>query len=38
MAQALEDALTPFEVRITEMPLNPGQIRALARSRESARV
>jgi carbon-monoxide dehydrogenase large subunit len=31
MAQALEDALAPWNVRITEMPLNPGQIRALVR-------
>lgn len=31
MAQALEDALSPFDVRVTEMPLNPGQIRALVR-------
>jgi CO/xanthine dehydrogenase Mo-binding subunit len=35
MAQALEDALEPWGVRITEMPLNPGQIRALVRSGES---
>jgi carbon-monoxide dehydrogenase large subunit len=31
LAQALEDALSPWGVRITEMPLNPGQIRALIR-------
>jgi aerobic carbon-monoxide dehydrogenase large subunit len=31
MAQALEDALSPWQVRITEMPLNPGQIRSLVR-------
>jgi CO/xanthine dehydrogenase Mo-binding subunit len=31
MAQALEDALSPWKVRITELPLNPGQIRALVR-------
>ena len=31
MAQALEDALSPWKVRVTEMPLNPGQIRALVR-------
>jgi CO/xanthine dehydrogenase Mo-binding subunit len=34
MAQALEDALSPWDVHITEMPLNPGQIRALVRSSE----
>ncbi|MBV9282699.1 MAG: xanthine dehydrogenase family protein molybdopterin-binding subunit [Chloroflexi bacterium] len=33
MAQALEDALSPWGVRVREMPLNPGQIRALIRSR-----
>jgi carbon-monoxide dehydrogenase large subunit len=32
MAQALEDALAPWNVRIIEMPLNPGQIRALIRN------
>jgi CO/xanthine dehydrogenase Mo-binding subunit len=31
MAQALEDALSPWGVHITEMPLNPGQIRSLIR-------
>jgi CO/xanthine dehydrogenase Mo-binding subunit len=31
MAQALEDALSPWNVHVTEMPLNPGQIRALVR-------
>ena len=31
MAQALEDALSPWKVRITELPLNPGEIRALVR-------
>jgi CO/xanthine dehydrogenase Mo-binding subunit len=35
MAQALDDALSPFGVHVTEMPLNPGQIRALVRDRES---
>jgi CO/xanthine dehydrogenase Mo-binding subunit len=35
MAQAVEDALAPFGVHVTEMPLNPGQIRALVRGRES---
>jgi CO/xanthine dehydrogenase Mo-binding subunit len=35
MAQALENALEPFGVRVTEMPLNPGEIRRLVRSRES---
>lgn len=35
MAQAVEDALAPFNVRITEMPLNPGQIRALVRGQGS---
>jgi carbon-monoxide dehydrogenase large subunit len=34
MAQAVEDALAPFDVRVTEMPLNPGQIRALVRRKE----
>ena len=34
MAQALEDALSPWNVRITEMPLNPGQIRAAIRRAE----
>jgi carbon-monoxide dehydrogenase large subunit len=33
MAQALDDALSPWGVRVTEMPLNPGQIRALVRER-----
>jgi len=34
MAQALEDALSPWGVRIAEMPLNPAEIRSLvARSR-----
>jgi carbon-monoxide dehydrogenase large subunit len=32
MAQALEDALSPWNVRVTELPLNPGQIRALVRN------
>jgi carbon-monoxide dehydrogenase large subunit len=31
MAGALEDALSPWNVRVTELPLNPGQIRALVR-------
>lgn len=31
MAQALDDALGPFNVRVREMPLNPGEIRALVR-------
>jgi CO/xanthine dehydrogenase Mo-binding subunit len=31
MAQALEDALSPWDVKVTEMPLNPGQIRELIR-------
>ena len=35
MAQALEDALGPWGVRVTEMPLNPGQIRALVRDAET---
>jgi carbon-monoxide dehydrogenase large subunit len=35
MAQALEDALSPWRVRITEMPLNPGQIRALIRNAQT---
>jgi CO/xanthine dehydrogenase Mo-binding subunit len=34
MAQALEDALSPWNITITEMPLNPGQIRALIRDAE----
>jgi carbon-monoxide dehydrogenase large subunit len=34
MAQALEDALEPWGVHVTEMPLNPGQIRALIRAAE----
>ena len=38
MAQALEDALGPWDVTITEMPLNPGQIRALIREAEHAHV
>jgi len=33
MAQALDDALSPWGVRVTEMPLNPGQIRELVRER-----
>ncbi|HEX6507465.1 MAG TPA: aerobic carbon-monoxide dehydrogenase large subunit, partial [Chloroflexota bacterium] len=32
MAQALEDALSPWGVHVTELPLNPGQIRALIRN------
>jgi carbon-monoxide dehydrogenase large subunit len=32
MAQALEDALSPWGVRVREMPLNPGQIRELIRN------
>ena len=36
MAQALEDALSPWNVRITELPLNPGEIRALVRAGESS--
>jgi aerobic carbon-monoxide dehydrogenase large subunit len=36
MAQALEDALSPWNVRVREMPLNPGQIRALVRNGERA--
>ncbi|MGH2443013.1 MAG: aerobic carbon-monoxide dehydrogenase large subunit [Chloroflexota bacterium] len=31
MAQALEDALSPWGVRINEMPLNPGEILSLIR-------
>jgi carbon-monoxide dehydrogenase large subunit len=34
MAQALEDALSPWDVTITEMPLSPAQIRALVREAE----
>jgi CO/xanthine dehydrogenase Mo-binding subunit len=34
MAQALDDALSPWGVRVTEMPLNPGQIRELLRSKK----
>ena len=34
MAQALENALEPIGVRVTEMPLNPGEIRRLVRGRE----
>lgn len=34
MAQALDDALSPWGVRVTEMPLNPGQIRQLVREGE----
>jgi CO/xanthine dehydrogenase Mo-binding subunit len=35
MAQALEDALSEWDVRITEMPLNPGQIHSLMRRPQS---
>lgn len=38
MAQALEDALSPWGVRVREMPLNPGQIRALVRAAEAGRT
>ena len=38
MAQALEDALSPFEVHVTEMPLNPGQIRELVRNGTAAQT
>ncbi len=31
VAEAIEDALTPFAVRIREMPLNPSRLRALIR-------
>ncbi len=34
MAQAVENALAPWNVRIKELPLNPGQIRALVRAAE----
>lgn len=34
MAQALEDALAPWGVRVREMPLNPGEIRRLVREVE----
>lgn len=36
MAQALEDALCPWNVRVTEMPLNPAQIRALVKNSHAA--
>jgi carbon-monoxide dehydrogenase large subunit len=35
MAQALEDALSPWGVHVTEMPLNPGQILELVRGAPS---
>jgi CO/xanthine dehydrogenase Mo-binding subunit len=35
MAQALEDALSPWNVHVREMPLNPGQIRALVRGTQA---
>jgi aerobic carbon-monoxide dehydrogenase large subunit len=35
MASAVEDALRPFGVKVTEMPLSPSDIRALIRSGQS---
>jgi CO/xanthine dehydrogenase Mo-binding subunit len=35
MAQALEDALSEWDVRITEMPLTPGQRQKLTRARDA---
>jgi len=34
VAEAVEDALAPFRVRVTEMPLSPERIRELIKSAE----
>ena len=37
VAQAIEDALAPFDVRIAEMPLSPSRLRELiAEARRTA--
>jgi CO/xanthine dehydrogenase Mo-binding subunit len=36
VAEALDDALAPFGVRVTEMPLDPGRVRDLIRSARTA--
>ena len=36
VAEALDDALAPFGIRVTEMPLDPGRVRDLIRSARTA--
>ena len=38
LAMAIEDALRPFGVKITELPLTPRKIRALVREAEAKKA
>jgi carbon-monoxide dehydrogenase large subunit len=38
VAEAVEDALAPFGVRVREMPLSPGRIRELLEEAKRAQV